>query len=162
LIISMQDGEKLSLEQIRAFLEASEEVRFEGQRRQEVYDWITRLLRQQGYRTQGKVVRGVLRRYVAKMTGRSRAQVTRLIGRYLEHSEVKESSHRRHRFQSRFTRADLELLAKVDEAHETMSGPETKKILEREWELYKARSHGSIWHGEGLWRAVTAGASLTL
>ena len=57
----MQNGEKLSLEQIRAFLEASGEVHFAGQRRQEVYEWITRLLRQQGYRTQGKVVRGLLR-----------------------------------------------------------------------------------------------------
>ncbi len=133
----MQDGEKLSLEQIRGFLEASEEVHFEGQRRQEVYEWITRLLRQQGYRKQGKVVRGLLRRYVAKMIGRSRAQVTRLIGRYVEHSEVKESSHHRHRFASRFTPADLELLVKVDEAHETMSGPATKKILEREWEIYR-------------------------
>ena len=133
----MQDGEKLSLEQIRAFLEASEEVHFEGKRRREVYEWITRLLRQQGYRTQGKVVRGLLRRYVAKMTGRSRAQVTRLIGRYLKHSEVKESSHRRHRFESRFTRADLELLARVDEAHETLSGPATKKILEPEYEIYQ-------------------------
>src|ERR1019366_3882136 len=90
LIISMRDGEKQSLEQIRAFLEASEEVHFEGQRRKEIYEWITRLLRQQGYRAQGKMVRGLLRRYVAKMTGRSRAQVTRLIGRYVEHSEVKE------------------------------------------------------------------------
>ena len=71
------------------------------------------------------------------MTGRSRAQVTRLIGRYLEHSEVKESSQRRHRFPSRFTSADVELLAKVDEAHETLSGPATKKILEREGELYQ-------------------------
>jgi transposase InsO family protein len=137
LIISMQDGEKLSLEQIRVFLEASEEVHFEGQRRQEVYEWITRVLRQQSYRTQGKVVRGLLRGYVAKMTGRSRAQVTRLIGRYMEHSEVKESSHGRHKFASRFTLADVELLAKVDEAHETMSGPATKKILEREWEIYR-------------------------
>jgi transposase InsO family protein len=133
----MQDGETLSLEQIRALLEASEEVRFRGKRRQEVYDWIARLLRQQGYRKQGKEVRGLLRRYVAKMTGRSRAQVTRLIGRYLAHSQVKEASYRRHRFTSRFTQADIELLARVDEAHETLSGPATKKILEREWEIYK-------------------------
>src|SRR5450759_3675163 len=83
LIISMQDGEKLSLERIQAFMEASEEVHFEGKRRQEVYDWITLLLRRQDYRRQGKGVRGLLRSYVAKMTGRSRAQVTRLIGRYL-------------------------------------------------------------------------------
>jgi transposase InsO family protein len=133
----MQDAEKLSLEQMRVFLTASEEIQFEGKQRQEVYDWMTRVLRQQGYRNQGKVVRGLLRRYLAKMTGLSRAQVTRLIGRYTEHSEVKQSSRRQHRFPSRFTQADLELLAKVDEAHETMSGPATKKILEREWEIYK-------------------------
>lgn len=133
----MQDGEKLSLEQIRIFLGASEEIQFEGKRRQEVYDWITRLLRQQSYRTQGKVVRGLLRRYLAKMTGLSRAQVTRLIGRYMEHSEGKQSSRHQHRFPSRFTKADLELLAKVDEAHETMSGPATRRILQREWEIYK-------------------------
>jgi transposase InsO family protein len=133
----MQGGDRLSLEQIRAFLEGSEEVRFEGKGRQEVYDWITRLLREHGYRKQSKAVRGLLRRYVAKMTGRSRAQVTRLIGRYLEHSEVKKASYRRHRFPGRFTQADLELLAKVDEAHETLSGPATRKILEREWEIFQ-------------------------
>lgn len=137
----MQDGEKLSLEQIQAFLDASEGIQFEGKRRAEVYDWIGRLLRQQGYRSRGKVVRGLLRRYVAKMTGLSRAQVTRLIARYLEHSEVKESRRHQHRFPSRFTQADLELLAKVDEAHETMSGPATRKILEREWVVYRHREY---------------------
>jgi len=144
LIISVQDGEKLSLDQIRAFLEASQEVHFEGKRRQEVYEWITRVLRQQRYREQGKVVRGLLRRYLEKMTGLSRAQITRLVGRYLKHSEVKEASYRRHSFAGRFTRADIELLAQVDEAHETLSGPATKKILEREWEQYGHRKYGRL------------------
>jgi len=133
----MLDGEKLSLEQIRALVEAAGPVGFEGKGRSEVYEWITRLLREQGYRKQCRVARGLLRRYVETMTGRSRAQVTRLIARYVEHSEVKEVRHRRHRFAGRFTAADIELLAKVDEAHETLSGPATKKILEREWSLYK-------------------------
>jgi transposase InsO family protein len=137
LIISMRDGEKLSLDQIRALVEAAEPVGFKGKGRPEVYAWITGLLREQGYRKQGKAVRGLLRRYVETMTGRSRAQVTRLVARYMEHSEVKEVRHRRHRFAGRFTASDIELLAKVDEAHETLSGPATKRIFEREWELYK-------------------------
>lgn len=132
----MQDGEKLSLEQIEAFLEGSQEVEFEGEQRREVYEWITRTLRRQRYREQGKKVRGLLRRFVGKMTGRKRAQVTRLVGQYLKYSEVKESSARRRCFPSRFTRGDMELLAKVDEAHETLSGPATKKILEREFQRY--------------------------
>jgi transposase InsO family protein len=136
VIVSMKDGEKLSLEQIQAFLEASQEVHFKGKERKEVYEWITRTLRAQEYRKQGKKVRGWLRRYVEKMTGRSRTRVTLLVAQYMEHSEVKVTSYHRHRFPSRFTRADLELLAKVDEAHETLSGPATKKILEREFQQY--------------------------
>jgi transposase InsO family protein len=133
----MEDGGKLSLEQIQAFLEGSPEVRFKGKQRQEVYAWITQTLRAQQYRKQGKKVRGLLRRYVEKMTGRSRTQVTLLVARYMEHSEVQVTSYRRHKFPSRFRPADIELLAQVDEAHETLSGPATKKILEREWELYQ-------------------------
>ena len=132
----MRDGERLSLEQIRAFLEASQEVQFEGKQRGEVYEWIARTLRRQGYRELGKPERGLLLRYVAKMTGLSRSQVTRLVARYREHSEVKETKYRRHQFPSRFTRADLELLAQMDEVHETLSGPATKKILEREFQQY--------------------------
>ena len=45
----MQGGEKLSLEQIRAFLEASPEARFDGQSTAEVYAWVTRVLQQHGY-----------------------------------------------------------------------------------------------------------------
>jgi transposase len=140
----MEEAETLSLEQIRAFLEVSEEVRFQGKRRREVYDWMRRLLRQQSYRKQGKVARGLLRRYVAKMTGRSRAQVTRLVGQYLKHSEVKEAVCRRHRFKNRYTQADIELLARVDEAHETLSGPATKKILEREREIYQHAEYARL------------------
>ena len=36
----MQGGEKLSLEQIRALMQASQEVRFAGHGRAEVYAWI--------------------------------------------------------------------------------------------------------------------------
>jgi transposase InsO family protein len=136
LKISVQQAEWLSLEQIRAFSEASEEVHFEGEEREEIYGWIGRTLQLHGYRQRSRADRGLLRRYVEKLTGLSRAQVTRLIGRYLQRGEVKETSYRRRRFPQRYTRADIELLASVDEAHETLSGPATKRILEREHREY--------------------------
>ena len=132
----MKDSGKQSLEQIQTFLEGSPEIRFKGKRLSEVYAWITQTLRVQGYRKQGKKMRGVLKRYVEKMTGRSRTQVTLLVARYLKHSQVQVAGYRRHKFPSRFTPVDLELLAEVDEAHETLSGPATKKILEREFGQY--------------------------
>lgn len=132
----MQNGERLSLEQIRAFLEAAEEVHFEAANRGEVYGWISRTLCEQEYWKQGKEGKGWLRRYVQKMTGLSRAQMTRLISRYVKTGAVQERRYRRNRFPSRYTAADIELLAEVDEAHETLSGPATRKILEREFEHY--------------------------
>src|SRR5450756_1427717 len=44
--------------------------------------------------------------------------------------------YRRHRFPQRYTRADVELLATVDAAHENLSGPATRRILEREYRQY--------------------------
>ena len=71
----------MSLEEIQAFLEASEEIRFEGRNRKEVYCWVKQTLSRQQYHKQGKAQKGLLRSYLAKMTGLSRAQATRLIGR---------------------------------------------------------------------------------
>jgi transposase InsO family protein len=136
LRISVRNGERLSLEQIRAFLEASEEIEFEAADRKEVYQWITRTLCEQEYWKQGRRVKGVLRCYLGKMTGLSRAQVTRLIRRYQQSGVVRERNYRRNRFASRYTAADVKLLAEVDEAHETLSGPATQKILYREFHDY--------------------------
>ena len=87
----MQCGEKMSLEQIRALLKASQEVRFAGHGRAEVYAWIGKTLAEQNYRQQSREGKGLLRTYVLKMTGLSRAQVTRLIGQHLHRGEVKET-----------------------------------------------------------------------
>ena len=132
----MRNGERLSLEQIRGFLEATDEVEFEAANRSEVYAWISRTLCEQEYWTQNKQVKGVLRQYVQKMTGLSRAQVTRLIVTYVKTGSVQPQPYRRHRFAQRYTSADIALLAEVDEAHETLSGPATQHILKREFERY--------------------------
>jgi hypothetical protein len=136
LIVSMKNGERLSLEQIRTFLAASEEFRFEANNREEIYGWVTRTLVEQEYGGQKREAKGLLRNYLGKMTGLSRAQVTRLIGQYLESGMVKERSYRRNRFAIQYQAGDVELLAGVDEAHETLSGPSTQKILYREFYDY--------------------------
>jgi len=121
----------LSLEQIRAFLEASDEVGFEGRDRKEVYGWVDQTLRQQDYQGLKRRARGLVRRYLEKFTGLSRAQITRLITSYLEGEEVKPKIYRRHRFPQRYSRADIDLLAGIDELHQTLSGPATQKLLQR-------------------------------
>jgi hypothetical protein len=70
------------------------------------------------------------------MTGLSRAQSTRLIGSYIKAGRIALKPSLRPRFHRHYTAADLQLLAFVDEAHEQLSGPATRHILKREFEVY--------------------------
>ena len=49
--------------------------RFEPQEREQVYAWIERTLREQEWNGLGRESRGLVRRYLAKMTGLSRAHL---------------------------------------------------------------------------------------
>lgn len=129
----MQRAETLTLEQIRQFLTASREMHLQALDREERYSWVEATLRRQQYEKQPKAVRGLLLQYLVKMTGLSEAQMDWLVRCFREQGQVKLNRYRRHRFPQRYTRADVELLAAVDEAHETLSGPATKRILEREY-----------------------------
>ena len=126
----MQRAETLTLEQIRQFLTASRELHLRALNREEIYSWAEATLRAQRYHQQPKAVRGLRWQYLVKMTGRSEAQIVRLVR---EQGPVKPTAYRRHCFPQPYTRADSELLAAVDEAHESLSGPATKRILEREY-----------------------------
>src|SRR5258708_13351436 len=89
------------------------------------------MLRQQRCDELRRCERGLVRLYVEKMTGVSRAQTTRLITIDLRGEEVKRQTYRRRRFAQRYTREDIVLLADLDQVHETLSGPATKKLLQR-------------------------------
>lgn len=132
----MDDSKWLSLDQIRVFMAGAEPVEFTGQGRREIYEWVERMLKRHDYGRKGKADKGLLRRYVEKMTGLSRAQVTRLIAAYTATGRVKLADYKRHRFAARYTKSDLDLLAYVDKAHGNLSGPATRRILEREYEVH--------------------------
>jgi transposase InsO family protein len=132
----MDDSEAGSLEQIRAFLAGSGEVRFAGQRREEVYGWTERTLVRHQYASLNRSGKGLVRSYIARMTGLSRAQVTRLITAYGKTGRVKAAAYQRSKFATRYTGADVDLLAYVDKAHGNLSGPATRRILEREYGEY--------------------------
>jgi len=133
----MDDSEATSLEQIRAFLDASSgTVQFAGRCRKEVYAWTERTLVRHHYASLNRLEKGLVRRYIACMTGLSRAQMTRLIGRYAAHGRVTVTAYQRRKFAVRYTKRDVELLAYVDRSHGNLSGPATKHILQREYAEY--------------------------
>jgi transposase InsO family protein len=135
-MIQVIGSERLSLDEMDAFLKVSGSVAFAGSSRTEIYQWAERLLCHQEYWVQKRGARGRIRAYMERMTGLSRAQCTRLIGCYLRSGAVGRRSVRRNRFGSLYTPADVALLARVDRAHERLSGPATRHILKREFSVY--------------------------
>lgn len=134
--IHMRNAEAVGLEQIREFLRGSQAIEFGGQSRAEGYAWVSETLTQQEYLRQKKKARGLIRAYLSKVSGRSRAQITRLIRQYVQTGEVRWEGGHRHRFATKYSEQDIALLAAVDRAHERLSGPATKHILEREWQKF--------------------------
>src|ERR1039457_4172473 len=88
----------MSLDEIRVFLKASAAVHFEGEEKEDVYACVRGCMREQNWDALGRTARGLLLRYMEKMTGLSRAQITRLITRYGEDGEVRVKRTRRPSF----------------------------------------------------------------
>ncbi len=78
----------------------------------------------------------MIRQYIQKITGYSRAQVSRLIAEYKRTRRLKKTEYRRHRFPGKYAPSEVRLLAGTDELHRWLSEPATKKIMEREYEVY--------------------------
>ena len=106
---------------MRAFVEGSEAADFAGADRESVYEFVRRALVRLGYERLGKSDKGLVKRYLAKVTGLSRAQLTRLIGQYRETGRIKDRRGGAPAcpFERRYTRADIRPLAALGQ----MSGP---------------------------------------
>jgi transposase InsO family protein len=135
-MIMVIGSERLSLVEMEAFLDASASVGFAGESRSAIYGWAESLLCHQEYGSRSRRAKGVIRGYLERMTGLSRAQGTRLIGCYTRTGRVVVQPAQRRRFPRRYTVEDVALLARVDRAHERLSGPATQHILKREFEVY--------------------------
>jgi transposase InsO family protein len=132
----MQNAETLNPSQISEFLKLGEEISFAGQSRAEKYAFAQRLLVAREYASQGKKERGIIGAYLSKVTGLSVPQTARLIQMYRETGVVELKPQLRHEFRRTYTDADIALLAELDRAHERMSGPATRCILQREYERF--------------------------
>ena len=133
MVIDMNDKELKTAAQIRAFLDGTQEVKFEpiaeGPGR---YAHIARVLSRLRYRRLKRPQKGVVMRYLERTTGYSRQQLTRLVRR-VRRGEILTKRYARpaQGFARRFTPVDVALLAQTDALHGTLSGPATKCLMQR-------------------------------
>lgn len=131
MVINMEEAKLQTLEQIKAFLDGTSEVAFRVPK-EERNPFIERVLKRFGYAPHGRADKGVLLRYIERMTGLSRQQVTRLVRQYRKEGKLSKQPRAPKRgFTYRYTAADVALLAETDALHSTLSGPATRKLMER-------------------------------
>ncbi len=141
MTIQMEDPEDMNLEQMKVLVESSRAVRFSVTGREAFCRLLVRVLKNQHYAQLPREQRGIVRRFLAKVTGWSRAQITRLISQWMEARMIEAKPPSRRRFPIRYIDDDVRLLAEVDAAHEELAGPAVRRILRREFEVFSRQEY---------------------
>lgn len=136
VLVKMNDAGLSSPEQIKAFLDGSENLKLKVSK-SERYDWIGDVLKRTGYVSLGKKDKGIVFEYLITMTDVSRQQMSRLILKFRVRKCLVKKKYQRHEFATHYTREDILLLAQTDEYHQTLSGAATKKLFERGLLVYQ-------------------------
>jgi hypothetical protein len=97
-----------------------------------------------GYYQLSKEDKGIMKKYLKKVTGYSRAQITRFIAQYRETGKIRERRYKRNRFNKRYAMEDIRLLAETDELHNFPNGIALKKILTRMAQMYGDKRYENI------------------
>ena len=113
--MTLQTERVQTLADVRAVIDGNDRLDYQFTDREAVYEFIRRTLVRFDYPTLSKPDKGVIGRYLAKMTGLSRAQMTRLVG---QHRATGRVTDRRggapvRPFERRYTGADIRVLAEV-------------------------------------------------
>jgi hypothetical protein len=136
MVIDMNDEQLHTLADLQAFLDGTVAVDFAVAAAAR-YDFIARTLRRFGFGRLKRADKGVVLRFLERVSGYSRQQLTRLVKRGGERRPlVKRYRASRTSFARTYTRADVLLLAQTDSLHSTLSGLATKKLMERAYGIF--------------------------
>jgi hypothetical protein len=133
--ITMNDAKLDSPEAIRAFLGGTGKIEFQVSQESR-YEWIAGTLKRTNYFNLRKKDKAPVREYMERLTGYSWSQLKRLMAQYRDKRWIGRKASNRHTFAKNYTPNDILLLVKTDEAHQTLSGPATKKLFERAHQIY--------------------------
>ena len=138
MIVTLHTQGLQTLAQVRAFVSGNEPISFTLEDRHAAYGWMADTLRQFGYACCKRADKGVLRQYLLKVTGFSRAQVARCIKQFTADGGRIKDRRRAPAvpFVRRYTAEDIRLLAGMDALHGTLSGTTTRKLCERAFKTH--------------------------
>ena len=136
MVIDMDDEQLRTLADLQGFLDGTVAMDF-AVAADERYAFIARTVRRFGYGRLKRPDKAVVLRFLERVSGYSRQQLTRLVKRGAERRQlVKRYKGSRTSFSRVYTGADVLLLAHTDTLHGTLSGLATKKLMERAYSTF--------------------------
>ena len=136
MVIDMNDEQLHTLAELQALVDGTVTVDF-AMADEARYDCIARTVQRFGYGRLKRAEKGVVLRFLERVSGYSRQQLTRLVKRGGEPRRLaKRYRASRTSFARTYTRADVLLLADTDTLHGTLSGLATKKLMERAYGVF--------------------------
>jgi transposase InsO family protein len=137
MIVTLNTATLRTLDQVRAFLSGSTAVSFEPPASADRYGWLAMTLRQFRYDHLRRADKGLLQAFLLKVTGYSKAQLTRLIAQWRSGRQITDRRGLPTQpFTRRYGDAEVRLLVQLDRLHGQLSGPATKKLAERASEVF--------------------------
>ena len=129
-----------NVDQLRALLDDDPPADRDIRTRADAYRFVEQTVRQFDYVRLGRSDKGVLRRFLGRATGLSRAQITRLLNQHRATGRLTDRRQvPRRPFPRRYADADIELLAEIDALHGSLSGPTARKLCARACHLFGDR-----------------------
>lgn len=132
-------------DQLADFLEGTHAVAFAViSDKDDGYRWIQGELVRFRYLSLPRWQKGIVIRYLAKVSGYSRQQLTRLIGQYREKGHLKRRQRTTSGFRRTYTDEDIRRLAAMDERHDAPCGQALKKLCERACKVYGEAEYATL------------------
>ena len=134
-----------TIDQLEDFLSGTQAVAFSViSDKDACYRWIQGELVKFRYLKRSRQGKGVVIRYLIKVSGYSRQQLTRLITQYRKTGRIRRRQRTVSGFKQKYTEQDICLLAAMDERHDTPCGPAVKKLCERACEVFGQTEYSSL------------------
>jgi len=141
--IIMENSRLVNFIQIKEFLGGTNPVDFSMVSKKEKYEFIKKTFDGFKYTTLKKKQKGLLKRYIRKVTGYSTAQITRVVAKSFIGNPYR-SSYKRNIFTRKYTVSDILLLVKTDNLHGRLNGIATRRILQKEYTEFKKQEYERI------------------
>lgn len=134
-----------TIEELEHFIQGNQAVAFTvlGDK-SERYTFIQETLVKFRYITLKKPDKGVVNRYLRKVTGYSRQQITRLVKQYKELGKINWQPCRSNGFSTVYSKKDITLLAEMDARHDDICGHAIKKLVERAVTKFKQLEYQTL------------------